>query len=249
VFLQEVFGGCQLFFITDMAGNWNEDKAFHFALNPKDSKITEYNFNPALNSQWQGNLMQIRFDPTTQSGDFKIDYIRLEGDVLAKDLSSDEISNPIKDDVSHITKSANEISWEFDTNGPSDGWSFNTHLGNINVKDGYLSAIIVGPKPEMETNGDLKLDTSKIKSIKILYKNSTQSDKAKLYFVTDEFPDWSEERCFEFEINKNDSSATRYIINTLDNPLWKGILKGFKFLPASSGGNINIDYIRMEISE
>lgn len=240
--------GAQLFFVTDKESNWDEAKTFNFPVK-NEPHIIEYNINTATNEKWKDNIMQFRFDPTTRSGEIKIDYIRFEGDVLKTEFSVEDFVTDVVDNSTHITKTSNEFSWEFDTNGPSDGWSLNTHLGNIKLNDGRLTAMIVGPNPMMETNGDLKLDTSKVKNIKILYKNSTQSDKAKLYFITDEFPEWNDECSFEIDVNKNDTSATRYTISTLENPLWKGTLKGLRFNPASSGGNIYIDYIRMELSE
>jgi hypothetical protein len=112
--------------------------------------------------------MQIRFDPTTSGGDIKIDYIRFEGDVIVSDDSDDDFMIEEDSGESHITKANDEISWEFDTNGTLDGWSFNKHLANIILNNGHITATVTGPSPEMVTNGDLKLDTSKIKNIKIL---------------------------------------------------------------------------------
>ena len=189
--------------------------------------------------------MQFRVDPVNVSGgDIAIDYFRLEGD-----YSNEKVTDVVIDNTSHITKSDSEVSWEFETNGPFDGWACNNQLGDIYVNDGQLNATIAGPSPELQSCGDLKLDTSKIGSIKILFKNNTLSSDAKLYFVTDESPNWLEEQCFKFNTVKKDTAGTRYIINTSDNPLWKGTLKGLKFAPTQSRGSISIDYIRMEISE
>jgi len=238
----------RIYFKTDKDGTVNESKAFGIKLTPNDSKVTEYNIDTSKVESWKNKILKIRFDPTTDIGNIKIDYIRFEGEpVVSK--PSDILDMDMDDNSPHTTVFDNIVSWEFDTNGFPEGWTLNKEIGNVSVKDGNLFSTIVGPEPEMFSNGNLAINTADISSIYIKYANQTGSDKAELYFITDANPNWSDEQCFTFDTVKDDSAGERYEITPQSNPLWKGKLIGFKFKPTTGKGNIIIDYIRLKMSD
>ena len=64
----------------------------------------------------------------------------------------------------------------------------------MRLENGILKALVVGPTPSMTTLGNLNIPASKISKILIKLKNNTDSDKAKLYFITDESDCWCGEK-------------------------------------------------------
>lgn len=229
----------RFYFITDIDPNWGEDKTIIFNVNSNDSEISVYNIDPSAIEKFNGIITQIRFDPCSgaNSGRFEIEYFRLEGDIAA---SGGETV------VTHKTVTPEQISWEFNTNGEPDGWKLSKSLGNVRLENGILKALVVGPTPSMTTLGNLNIPASKISKILIKLKNNTDSDKAKLYFITDESDCWCGEKVFEFSTNANDTIFATYEIETSANPYWKGIINGFKLEPTYGKGEIEVNYIRLQ---
>ena len=119
-------------------------------------------------------------------------------------------------------------------------------MGNIKIKNGWLTASVVGESPYIQTIGDISLLADDIKKIKIKFKNTTQSTKARLYFVNDESSCYCGERGFEINTYPNDTVGAIYEIDQTTNPNWTGTIHGLRFEPAYNEGNIEIDYIRLE---
>ena len=68
----------QVFFVTDVSGNWSEDKSFKFEHESTDSngEWKVYSVDLADNADWKGMIKQLRFDPFTAVGMMEVEYIR-----------------------------------------------------------------------------------------------------------------------------------------------------------------------------
>lgn len=65
----------KFYFITDTDQKWSEDKSVSFMIKTKDADYTDYYAEMWKNTKWTGNIKQIRYDPSTEAGDFGIDLI------------------------------------------------------------------------------------------------------------------------------------------------------------------------------
>ena len=70
----------QLYWITDTDGTYNTNKVKSFAITPNDNKLRYYIVDLSTTPSWNGNIKQIRLDPTSAgNGDVKIDFIKFVG--------------------------------------------------------------------------------------------------------------------------------------------------------------------------
>ena len=231
----------RIYFATDGSPDFGEEKTLHFQVVPNDSEVTVYNIDPSQNPMWSGKIKQIRLDPSqgATKGNFAVDYFRIE---------SHEIEEAATDNsqTSHITVSDERISWEFNTNGEPDGWEASKTFGNVKTRLGWLNLSVVGVNPYIVTKKGFGADADNIETIKIKFKNNTESTSAKLYFTNDLENGFDESKVFEFKTYPNDWVGAVYEIDTTKNELWSGEIKGLKFVPTKTMGNIEIDYIRLE---
>ena len=49
-----------------------------------------------------------------------------------------------------------------------------------------------------------------------------------MYFITKESPAWSEDKCVEVSVEKNDALHMAYTADMSSNPAWSGTLKGLR---------------------
>ena len=74
---QTLSSQAQLYFTTQVSGNFDENKVINFPIEPM-SGYREYLVDMSTNPNWTGTLRQLRLDPAIGStGTFSIDYIRV----------------------------------------------------------------------------------------------------------------------------------------------------------------------------
>jgi uncharacterized protein YjdB len=146
-----------------------------------------------------------------------------------------------------ISLSTNQkINWEFNGGG-SEGWTANGHITGLQTANGELSGTSIGTDPHI-ISPNLYYDASKIKGIRIKYRNETSATKAVLYFTTVNSPGWAETRRFVIDIVPNDTTSREYVIDVSDSAAWSGSIDQLRFDPTGETGTFAIDYIRLDTS-
>jgi hypothetical protein len=139
-----------------------------------------------------------------------------------------------------------KFNWEFNGGG-SEGWTANGHITGLQTVNGELSGTSIGTDPHI-ISPNLYYDSSKIKGIRIKYRNETSATKAVLYFTTVNSPGWAETRRFVFDIVPNDTTSREYVIDVSDSAAWSGSVDQLRFDPTGETGTFAIDYIRLDTS-
>lgn len=228
-----------IYFLTDTDKSWNESKKIAFKL-PSAGETKDIDIDPSKCAAWGGTVTDIRFDPGSgaDTGNFAIDFIRFEGEY-----------RPMSDNTECITRTDNEIKWDFNFNSTKDGWVFSRQFGDCKVSDGKLFATVIGPSPKIYTIGDLDIDSSKLTEIELKYKNDTTGTKAKMQFMTDDENDFSKAAQVEFDIVPNDKEERIYTVPVSEVKGLDGKLNSLCFMPTDGKGTIEIDYICLVTAE
>lgn len=110
---------------------------------------------------------------------------------------------------------------------------------------------IAGEGPTLLSPGHLDLPCEEYGEIFIRLKNETDGVRGKVYFSTDEEPEFSEERRVQFAIEANSADYVTYRIPLSTHPQWKGRLQQLRIDPSliSSGGKVSIRLIRLNERE
>ena len=103
-------------------------------------------------------------------------------------------------------------SWNFNTNGNFENWSFGSHYSSVQVLGGYLQGNIIGSNPYMTSPSNLNLDANYTKYLNIKLMNGTNATKGKVYWLTTADSSFSESRSLEFDIIPNDTQPTVYYL-------------------------------------
>lgn len=84
----------KLYFTTSGDKEWDTEKMMVLPAVPSDSDYREYVFDTYSFEKWDGTIEQIRLVPTNASGDFSIDYIKLEITPEIRILGDNLINDP-----------------------------------------------------------------------------------------------------------------------------------------------------------
>jgi hypothetical protein len=73
-----VTGTCQIFWVTEADGSWNQAKSQTFASGSAD-EYAVYVIDLSAHDEWQGTIRQLRIDPTNEatSGHVDVDFVRI----------------------------------------------------------------------------------------------------------------------------------------------------------------------------
>ncbi|MBP3360715.1 MAG: glycoside hydrolase family 99-like domain-containing protein [Clostridia bacterium] len=227
------------YFITDQDTAWNEFKrSASFTTSPGDNILRMDTLTDLSN--WQNKITDMRFDPAEASGQtFTLEYIRFYGDT---------VKSGIKKDMSPcVSESDASYEWTFSKNTYLDGWEGNKSFGSVKAENGCLEGIITGRTPALMNRSDIGADCADISRISIKYANNTASDKARLYFITDDMPELGEACSFDIEVSPMNGEYAEYVIDTSENINWRGRLLRLVFIPGKNiNGSVSIDSISLQ---
>ena len=236
-----------IYFATDDGPDWSASRWIRVNNMATDSSsFAEYNVDPGKYESWKGMITALRIDvPAWTTGDFEIDSFRLEGDFI--DQSQQKFELPALGDTPGDAVYKDDcISWNFNSNSHSDGWVFSKDFANLVVSDGSVFVDVIGDNAAMRPNTPLKIKAEDFNTINIKMKNKTSATKAKLYFTTDKDKEYSEPKCYEFDIKPNDTVGTKYTIDMTSNPLWSGTIDNIQIKTEGGAGELIFDYIEIK---
>lgn len=135
---------------------------------------------------------------------------------------------------------AADLSFGFD--GCTEG--FSAQGGSIAVQGGVLSYNIVSDISYIES-GILNVDSSKRNTLSLLMKNTTNSPKLKISWITDQDAVWDDIKSKEFSINNSDTFS-EYTFELGDSQKWTGKITKLRITPESAGigSSMEIDQIK-----
>ncbi len=133
-------------------------------------------------------------------------------------------------------------SFEFTTDDDKEGWREAHDIKEAEVQDGMFTMKSTGEDPYIELN-NVNLKAEHITTIQITMKAS-QGLWAQLYWTTDEFPMFSEDSSYQFDI-VSDNEHHDYFISIEDSPNWKGTLRRLRLDPTNRESHIEIDKISL----
>ncbi|MCF7817535.1 MAG: glycoside hydrolase family 99-like domain-containing protein [Kiritimatiellales bacterium] len=113
---------------------------------------------------------------------------------------------------------------------------------DLEITNGVLSADLVTPNAMLVSPPYLGLPAATVTGIEIRMKLAAGS-KARLYWSTDEHPDWSENCAKHFPVEADGQFHT-YTVALGGEPGWKGLVRQFRFHPSDQTGLISIDYFK-----
>ena len=203
-----------------------------------------YSINTALNSQFDGKLTRLRIDPGNISGStVSIDYIRIYGD-FETELSDEELLRR----ADSRRETFEGLVWDFDINNDRDGWIFSKSMANVNIIGGMAKADIISSNPFMETAQDsLSVSCGDYKSLEFSLRNTMNAEKIKVYYTTDKQKSWSEDKCFEVLLSKNNKTNVSYNIDLTQGAYWSGNVNALRLVfSGAPNSSVEIDYIKLK---
>jgi murein DD-endopeptidase MepM/ murein hydrolase activator NlpD len=163
----------------------------------------------------------------------------------------DEIYARYYDPTNFVININGRYAWDFNVEGNDEGWVVKNVKKNgggsgWQVKDGMLSFQPASRHVQV-CSYPLKIDSDRFDSVFVRIRSHAGKGRGRLYFATDEAPDYSEDKAVEFEI-LDDDGFREYGIFMADHPQWRGTIAGIRmdFLDAltSKTAEINVHSIR-----
>ena len=138
-----------------------------------------------------------------------------------------------------------DVVWEF--NEDLESWTLMHNISGESLQ-GILYLEITGADPYMHSPEELNISTSNHLYIKIRMKNLSEDNQGRIYFVTGNSPNFSEDKSVSFELIPNDTDFTEYVVDMSQNSNWEGDVMQIRLDPLNtvSSGSIEIDYIIIE---
>ena len=214
----------QIFYQTTNAVGISEEHSMWKNV-PVTDDVSEVVIDVSAIAGFSGKLTWMRLDSGDQAGtECQLDYIRVYGDYETA-MTEEELAKR----VDCRTETSEGIVWNFDVNTKRDGWAMSKSLANAKISGGVLTADVINRKPFFVTEeANLGIDTSNYDKVSFCIRNATPSILAKVYFITKESPAWSEDKCVEVSVEKNDALHMAYTADMSSNPAWSGTLKGLR---------------------
>jgi hypothetical protein len=113
---------------------------------------------------------------------------------------------------------------------------------NLNIENGIESAEMVTADAGFISPPYLALSASAVNGLKIRMKVAAGS-KARLYWITEESPEWSEARAKYFSV-KADGEFHEYTVRLKGETGWKDSIRQLRFNPSEQTGAVEIDWFK-----
>jgi murein DD-endopeptidase MepM/ murein hydrolase activator NlpD len=166
--------------------------------------------------------------------------------------TQDSVYKNYHDPTDFLLNITGKHKWGFNINGNDEGWIAKNVRRYENgylyrVKDGVLS-VRPSSRHVQIVSYPLKLETESFDSVFVTMRSSAPVGHAKVYFATDEEPEYSEDKAVERELF-GDGKLHEYRVFMGDNHKWKGTIVGVRIdLPDAAIGettSIDFDQIRL----
>ena len=131
----------------------------------------------------------------------------------------------------------------YDFNALKYGFNSGDGISDAVIYQSELWARVLGSQSFITSDDGFSVEAALIPQIQIKYKNQTPGTEGRLYFVTDNNAEYTEENSYVFPISDGDGT---YIIDTETNTGWKGNISGIRFVPSDGDGVVCIDSISFE---
>ena len=148
--------------------------------------------------------------------------------------------------ASAATKAEGGMIWNFDNS--TEGWTAAHDIAGYGWKSGgYIGGRITGMDPYIFSPGNLQVNVTVNKYVKVRMKNSSNSTAAQIYFVTSTSTIWGEANHKDFPIIANDPGYTDYVVDMSGIPSWEVTLTQIRIDPAInvSSGSFSIDFVEI----
>lgn len=248
----------RIYFLTDDSTSWGETKANGFAIDrTSDGEYVTYYVDMSWIYSYQGTLKQLRFDPIDNyakvSGGFKLDYIAFakKKDYKPPVTGPEDAIVPPNEPIDYVVKSTENQNisiikgYDFNTDGDTEGWTGTSNIIGPEIVDGELRAEIVKNDPFVYTPDQLniEIDPDVPLILKFRFRHNTRYGKIRIYFTTNENPNWGESQAFY--IDGYDYNQTNYMDFCVDvSPVGslKGTLKQIRFDPIDNNPSITGEF-------
>lgn len=207
-----------LYFATDVDGNWDEAKKFTFTPTA-DNQYHTYFLSTTGNAKWQGKVLGLRLDPTATSGaTFAVDYMRIV--------------------------STNGAVWNFNTDNLAEGW-IGGNAGAYTVSGGTLNFTSTNTDPQFALTGaDAQLVNADLfKTMQITMKTATPSG-LELFFNRSTDPVNFDAARYASLTLVSDNTMRTYNLDLRTNANWNGLIRDLRVDPLTAVGSANIDSIK-----
>jgi hypothetical protein len=113
---------------------------------------------------------------------------------------------------------------------------------NLDITNGIETAELTDPDAGFVSPPYLGLSAAAADGVNIRMKVAAGS-KARLYWITEESPEWSEARAKHFSV-KADGEFHDYTVRLKGEAGWKGSIRQFRLNPSDKTGTVEIDYFK-----
>jgi len=143
----------------------------------------------------------------------------------------DEVYVHYYDPTDFVLNIMGRYAWDFNVDGANEGWIVKDVEGNERVtgwwvKDGMLSFRPTSRHVQIQSY-PLKVVSEGFDSVFIRTRSRARVGRGKLYFATDQEPQYSEDKAVAFEILRDDGFH-EYRIFMADHPRWQGTIVGLR---------------------
>ena len=213
-----------LYFTTDADNKFTEDKSLTLTIQPNDTVYREYMFDMSEVAGWTGMINRVRLvigsEEQKLSGPLRIDSMGFYPGNIPADVVLD---------FSESLAAAENV-----TNATAEG---------VDV----LRLTPTGGNASFETVENLGLRAAAFRYVRIYVQNATSAKRLRVSFVTEDSPDWSEDKSILLEELKGiDSGLTAYAFYMPACKAWRGTIQRIRvtFEDTKAGdGSITIPYM------
>jgi hypothetical protein len=138
---------------------------------------------------------------------------------------------------------ANEISWEFETEGDTEAWKEWNQLTPLQVREGHLVTESTGVDPYM-ISSRFAVAAAKAPVLNVSMKVSSGA-WAQVFFITDTDGNYDEAKSLRFPI-QGDGEFHTYVLHMDEVNGWNHNIIELRLDPVEVPADIEIDYIRLE---
>lgn len=211
-----------------MLDDWNEFGEGHFIM---PAQLAGFGYVDAIRSVFTSGGTHEDIIPATVQKD-RISVLYPQGRV-----------SPFRAPIEPPVTTQYVKSWEFNSNGDSEGWGLEKQVYPLVVADGAYSGTSVGTDPGIRSSEGLSIDAAEAQYIVIRMKASLPSN-GQLFFITDKDTTWDESKSSSIFIDRTDGYVD-YYVNVWKNKKWAGKIKQIRFDPMMTPGQFSIDSIRV----
>lgn len=208
-----------IFFRSPTDSAFTAAKKVPFAL--VNGEFVTYRIDMCGAAGWTGIIDRLRFDPTNNSGSqVDIDYIRVCLPIFEK-----------------------APAWEFNVNSKLDGWICNSHLSEVTVLDGKLSAKVSELYPNIYSPAGISVNAADYRYIETEMR-LTGGDAFRIWFRRQGDSYFTVDQSKDVQVFNN-TEFGKYLVDMSTVPTYTGVIDQIRINTGSAiGADVDIDAIR-----